>query len=244
MATDLRENDPLEHGPSRTPFWRLLDAAARKALREAGKVADFAAREHLLRENEFSDHLLVLGRGCVKVTTVAAGYQAVLALRGPGDLLGEQAGLDGGPRSATLTALVPVQALVIPAEAFRATARDHPVVTRAIHQMLSARLRDADRQRTSAGADPLAARLADLLLRLAADHGRRDASGAVDIGLPLSQDDFAGLVLGSRRTVSRILEQWRAEGWVTTGRTHVTVHNTDALKQVCEGGPGGTVPDS
>lgn len=240
MTADIRESGPLGHGPSQTPFWNLLDAAARQTLREAGKVTEFTPREHLLRQDEFSDHLIVLGRGCVKVTTTAAvGYQAVLALRGPGDLLGEQAGLDGGPRSATLTALIPVQALVMSAEAFRAAARDHPVITGAVHRMLSARLRDADRQRTSAGADPLAARLAGLLLDLAASHGRRNASGAVDIGLPLSQDDFAGLVLGSLRTVSRVLEQWRAEGWVTTGRTHVTVHNADALKGVREGWPTG-----
>ncbi|MFF1838974.1 Crp/Fnr family transcriptional regulator [Streptomyces sp. NPDC058231] len=240
MTADFRENGPLGHGPSRTPFWNLVDATARQTLREAGKVTEFTPREHLLRQDEFGDHLLVLGRGCVKVTTVAAaGYQAVLALRGPGDLLGEQAALDGGPRSATLTALIPVQALVIPAEAFRAAAHDHPVITGAVRQVLSARLRDADRQRTSVGADPLAARLAGLLLDLSASHGRRNSDGVVDIDLPLSQDDFAGLVLGSRRTVSRVLEQWRAEGWVTTGRTHVTVHNADALKRVREGGPAG-----
>ncbi|XIG74471.1 Crp/Fnr family transcriptional regulator [Streptomyces sp. SGAir0957] len=238
MTADFRGSGPLGQGPDRTPFWALLDPSARRALREAGRVSEFGPREHLLRQYEFSDHLLVLGRGCVKVTTLAAaGYQAVLALRGPGDLLGEQAGLDGGPRSATLTALTAVQALVLPAESFRAAARDHPVITGAVHQMLSARLRDADRQRTSAGADPLAARLAGLLLDLAADHGRRTASGDLEIGLPLSQDDFAGLVLGSRRTVSRVLEQWRAKGWVTTGRTHVTLHNADALKRAREGGP-------
>ncbi|MFI1678214.1 MULTISPECIES: Crp/Fnr family transcriptional regulator [unclassified Streptomyces] len=236
MTTDFRESGSLGHRPGRTPFWNQLDAMARRTLREAGRVAEFTPREHLLRQDELSDHLLVLGRGCVKVTTIAAaGYQAVLALRGPGDLLGEQAWLDGGPRSATLTALIAVQALVVPGEAFRAAALDHPAITGAVHQVLSARLRDADRQRTSVGADPLATRLAALLLDLAAGHGRRNASGAVDIGLPLSQDDFAGLVLGSRRTVSRVLEQWRAEGWVTTGRTHVTVHNADALKRVREG---------
>jgi len=240
MTAEFRDGGPLGHGPGRTPFWDLLPPAARQALREAGSVKSFAAREHLVRQDEFGDHLLVVGSGCIKVTTVSAtGYQAVLALRGPGDLLGEQGGLDGGPRSATLTALTPVRALVISGEAFRAAARDHPIVTGAVHQVLSARLRDADRQRTSAGADPVAARLAGLLLDLAAGHGRRHASGAVEIALPLSQDDFAGLVLGSRRTVSRVLEQWRAEGWVTTARTHVTIENADALKRVREGGPVG-----
>ncbi|MEV6115690.1 Crp/Fnr family transcriptional regulator [Streptomyces sp. NPDC052109] len=229
---------PTGRGPGRTPFWDLLDDPARATLRRAGRPAEYAAREELLRQDDLTDHLLVVGRGCVKVTTVsAAGYQAVLALRNPGDLLGEQAGLDGGPRSATLTAVTPVRALVIPAAAFRSAVRDHPVITGAVHQVLSARLRDADRQRTSAGADPLASRLAGLLLDLAATHGRRHASGTMEIGLPLSQDDFAGLILGSRRTVSRLLEQWRADGWVSTGRTHLTIDNPDALKRVREGGP-------
>ncbi|MCN9241981.1 Crp/Fnr family transcriptional regulator [Streptomyces sp. RY43-2] len=238
MTAEFPGPGPVGRGPGGSPFWDLLDDPARTALRRAGQVAAYAAREELLRQNDLSDHLLVVGRGCVKVTTVsAAGYQAVLALRNPGDLLGEQAGLDGGPRSATLSAVTPVRALVIPAGAFRSAARAHPVITGAVHQVLSARLRDADRQRTSAGADPLGSRLAGLLLDLAATHGRRRTSGAVEIGLPLSQDDLAGLVLGSRRTVSRVLEQWRADGWVTTGRTHLTIENPDALKQAREGGP-------
>ncbi|MFF0789444.1 Crp/Fnr family transcriptional regulator [Streptomyces spiralis] len=239
MSADFLNGGPLGGGPGRAPFWDLLDAPARSALRTVGRVTAYPAREHLMHQDDLTDHLLVVGDGCVKVTSVsAAGYQAVLALRGPGDLIGEQAGLDGGPRSATVTALTPVHALVIPAGGFRAAARDHPVITGAVHRMLSSRLRDADRHRTAAGADPLASRLAGLLLDLAAAHGRRRASGAVEIALPLSQDDFAGLVLGSRRTVSRVLEQWRADGWVTTGRTRLTLDNPDALKRIREGGPG------
>ncbi|MEU9335043.1 Crp/Fnr family transcriptional regulator [Streptomyces sp. NPDC048290] len=227
-------------GPGRSPFWNLLDPPSRTVLRAAGRMESYAPREDLMRQDDLTDHLLVLATGCVKVTAVsAAGYQAVLALRGPGDLVGEQAGLDGGPRSATLTALTPVRALLIPAAGFKAAADDRTAISGALHQVLSIRLRDADRTRTSAGSDPLAARLAALLLDLAAAHGRRTPSGAVRIGLPLSQDDFAGLVLGSRRTVSRILEQWRADGWVSTGRTQVVIENPDALKRAGHGGGTG-----
>ncbi|MEK8143918.1 cyclic nucleotide-binding domain-containing protein [Streptomyces sp. M10(2022)] len=38
----------------------------------------------------------------------------MLAIRRAGELLGEQAALDGGPRSATLSALTRVEALMIP----------------------------------------------------------------------------------------------------------------------------------
>ncbi|MGA5314841.1 Crp/Fnr family transcriptional regulator [Streptomyces pseudogriseolus] len=240
MTVDFLADEPPRHPPrerGRAAFWHLLDEPARTALRGSGRATTYRTREHLMTQDELSDHLVVVGRGWVKVSSVSAvGYEAVLALRGPGDVIGEQAGLDGGPRSATVTALTPVQALVVPAEAFRAAARNHGGITLAVHRTLSARLRDADRQRASAGSDPLAARLAGLLLDLAAAHGRRHASGGLEIALPLSQDDLAGLVLGSRRTVSRILEQWRADGWVTTGRNRLTLHNPDALKLAREGG--------
>ncbi|MFI1397454.1 Crp/Fnr family transcriptional regulator [Streptomyces sp. NPDC020681] len=222
------------HRSNRVPFWSLLDDAARLELRRTGHLETFAPKEQLLQENELTDHLLVVRRGCVKVTALSAdGYQAVLAIRNAGDLLGEQAGLDGGPRSATLTALTTVEALIMPASGFRRAAGDHPGIAAAMQQMLSARLRDADSQRTATGGEAIQARLAALLLELGERYGRRSDSGALLIALPLSQDDFAGLVLGSRRTVSRILEQWRANGWVTTGRNRLVVENPDALKQQC-----------
>ncbi|MET8574264.1 Crp/Fnr family transcriptional regulator [Streptomyces sp. NPDC005012] len=223
----------------RTAFWGLLDAPARKALAEAGQEAVYPALAQLVRQHDLTDHLLVVLGGCVRVSTVSAGgYQAVLALRGPGDLLGEQSGLDGRARSATLTALTPVHALRLPADVFSDVAQGHPCVSRAVNRVLSVRLREADRHRTAAGADSSAARLAGLLLELAVLHGRRGASGETEIGLPLSQDDLAGLVLGSRRTVSRLLEQWRREGWVTTGRNRIVLHDPDALKRVGEDGGG------
>ncbi|WP_328910655.1 Crp/Fnr family transcriptional regulator [Streptomyces sp. NBC_00234] len=218
------------------PFWSLLDGPAQAELSRLGHLRSFAPRTHLLRQNEISDHLLVVRRGCVKVSAHSAdGYLAVLALRNPGDLLGEQAGLDGGPRSATLTALTPVDALVLPAPAFDAAARALPVITSARQQVLSARLREADRHRAAAGSDAVQARLAALLLELGDGYGRRTASGSVQIALPLSQDDLAGLVLSSRRTVSRVFEQWRGSGWVTTGRNRLVIDDPDALKQQAGG---------
>ncbi|MGW8888880.1 Crp/Fnr family transcriptional regulator [Streptomyces sp. NPDC055749] len=227
---------PVPRRPGSAPFWSLLDEPARAELSRLGHLRGFAPRTHLLQQNEISDHLLVVRRGCVKVSAHSAeGYLAVLALRNPGDLLGEQAGLDGGPRSATLTALTPVDALVVPALAFDTAARTLPVITAARQQVLSARLREADRHRAAAGSDAVQARLAALLLELGGVYGRRTAAGSVQIALPLSQDDLAGLVLSSRRTVSRVFEQWRGSGWVTTGRNRLVIDDPDALKQQAGG---------
>jgi CRP-like cAMP-binding protein len=56
------------------------------------------------------------------------------------------------------------------------------------------------------------------------------------LALALSQDDLAGLLLTSRRTVSRVLEQWRAQGWIVTGRQYLSVRSVDQLKAQAFGG--------
>ncbi|MEU8708874.1 Crp/Fnr family transcriptional regulator [Streptomyces sp. NPDC048565] len=227
---------PLHH-THRMPFWSLLDDDARARLRAVGTMVAFPPKETLLRQYDLTDHLLVIRRGCAKVAAnSAAGYQAVLAIRRAGDLLGEQAALDGGPRSATLTSLTRVEALMIPSSAFREVARSAPAIALALQQVLSARLRESDGHRAAAGSEAVQSRLATLLLELGAEYGRPEGNGAVLIALPLSQDDFAGLVLSSRRTVSRVLEQWRGHGWVTTGRNRLTIDRPDELKRLSVSG--------
>ncbi len=190
------------------------------------------AREALLRKGDASDHLLVVGRGCVKVVaSTSRGYEAVLAIRGTGDLLGEQAAFDGSPRSASVLALTSTRALLLPLSDFDALCRTEAAVARALRHTQSDRLRQADRRRVAAGAEGTGERLAALLLDLGERYGSRCVDGGLLVGLPLSQDDLAGLVLASRRSVSRVLEQWRGRGWVTTGRNRLIIEDPDALKR-------------
>ncbi|MFF7360218.1 cyclic nucleotide-binding domain-containing protein [Streptomyces sp. NPDC008125] len=186
---------------------------------------------HLLRQDAPSDHVLVLRSGCVKVyAETDTGYRVVLALRNSGDLLGEQAALDRQPRSASISALMDAEALIIPASRFSTLLRTLPTVAYGVQQVLSGRLREADRQRAAIGSVPVEARLAVLVLDLAERYGRRTAEGKIRIDLPLSQDDLAGLVLSSRRTISRILEEWRREKLLTTGRQAMELAALSALR--------------
>lgn len=225
--------DRVTRHPRRMTFWSLLDDDARTQLLALGRILDFAPRDTLMRQYDHTDHLLVIRRGCAKVAVDGTGgYQAVLAIRKAGDLLGDQAALDGGARSATLTALTRVEVLMIPSSSFRVAVRSSPVLALALQQVLSERLREADGHRAAAGSEAVQARLATLMLDLGAEYGRPAGNGSVHIALPLSQDDFAGLVLSSRRTVSRVLEQWRGYGWVTTGRNRLTIDCPDELKRL------------
>jgi CRP/FNR family cyclic AMP-dependent transcriptional regulator len=72
------------------------------------------------------------------------------------------------------------------------------------------------------------------VLDLGERYGRRTAQGGVRIDLPLSQDDLAGLVVSSRRTISRILEEWRREKLLTTGRQAMELAGLHALRHRAE----------
>ncbi|ELP68016.1 Crp/Fnr family transcriptional regulator [Streptomyces turgidiscabies] len=224
---------------SRRPatFWDALAPADRTAVLRGATRVSLPADEQFLTQGEDSDHLVVLLRGWVKVVAQShAGYRALLALRGPGELLGEQAGLERRRRSASLHTATPVDLLHLPAVRFQALARSSAGVAAALEQTLSGRLREADLQRTGI-TEPVPVRLAALLLDLAERCGHPDPDGTgVRITLPLSQDDLAGLVLSSRRTVSRVLEQWRGQGWIVTGRQALLIRSVDQLKGQAFGG--------
>src|SRR5262249_24284829 len=74
----------------------------------------------LLRQGEAGDRVLLVQAG--RATVVASndnGKQLLVAVLGPGSLLGEWAVLDGSDRAATATALDHGTAYVVPAAAFR-----------------------------------------------------------------------------------------------------------------------------
>ncbi|MFE9451253.1 Crp/Fnr family transcriptional regulator [Streptomyces sp. NPDC006739] len=218
------------------PFWEALDPGDRAAVQRAATRVSLDPDRQFVTQGEDSDHLIVVVRGWVKVVAQShAGYRALLALRGPGELLGEQAAVERGRRSASLLTATAADLLHVPATRFHVLARARPGIAAALEQTLSQRLREADWQRAGI-TEPVPARLAALLLDLVERCGRPDGDGlGRRIGLSLSQDDLAGLLLTSRRTVSRVLEQWRAQGWITTGRQSLVVRSVDQLKRQAAG---------
>ena len=169
--------------------------------------------------------------GRVKVSTLTEdGKEVVLAFRGPGDLLGELAAIDGEPRSATVEAIEPAEAIAIAAAGFRSFLITHPEVSVLLLQMLSRRLRDADRVRVEYGAHDTVGRVAARLVDLVERYGEPVEDGA-RIGLPLSQEELAGWTGASREAVSKALQTLRAVGWVRTERRRITVLDLEALRR-------------
>ncbi|MFI6366755.1 Crp/Fnr family transcriptional regulator [Nocardia sp. NPDC050630] len=204
---------------------------------DAGIRRQWPAGSLLLREGELSDHVVVIEAGRVKVSSSASsGKQVLLAVRGPGDLLGEFSAIDGRARSATVTALSPVTAIVVPGKVFRALLINDGKATFSLLRMVVSRLREADLQRLDYGAYTVSERLARLLLDYAGRYGQTDDDRVV-ITLPLSQTELAHATGASREAVAKALKRLRELGAVKTARRRVELLQPDLLAELAEGLP-------
>ncbi len=211
-----------------------LGSADRAALLEAGTGRHYRKGEPLFVAGDAGGFVVLLTEGRVKVTAPAPnGTEAVLSLRGPGDLVGELSALEDEAveRVATVVALEPVVCRVVRAEDFREILASRPAISLGLLRMVSARLRASDRRLVEYGAYDTVRRLARLLAEMAGADGRGPERGRVHVlRTGLTQDDLAGMVGASRESVARGLATLRSLGLVTTGRGRVDVRDLPGLR--------------
>lgn len=212
-------------------FWRNLSHAERRELTTGGRPFSSPAGSVLIDQWDRSGAVIVLQSGFAKVVArVTPVRQVVLAIRGPGDILGEMAGIDGGRRSAAVIAVGDVTGLTISGVPFQDLIARSAHAAGLLTRTLVDRLREADRDRLAVAAMTVRQRLARLLLTLAARYGTQTTDG-ITIGL-LSQKDLAACIGGAHRSVAREVRLWRDERIISTGRRSVTVHRPGELHRI------------
>ncbi|MGH3389664.1 MAG: Crp/Fnr family transcriptional regulator [Actinomadura sp.] len=205
------------------------DGWARLAV--AGSARTFPPGELLLRQGDMGDHLIVLLHGRVKVTWLSPdGNEIVLAVRGPGDVIGELALLSGGGHSANVSAIDRCAARIIPAPEFYQTIKELNSENALVHHALN-RLREGEAFRAELPSLPRDQRVIRTLLRLAVSPAARHRrSPAVEV--PLDQREFGRTVGLSRGVVSAELAKLRSLGLVETGRGRILIHDLDELRRM------------
>jgi CRP/FNR family cyclic AMP-dependent transcriptional regulator len=196
-----------------------------------GMSRTFERGQAVFHEGQLPDRVVLLRSGRVKVTsTTPSGREVVLAFRGPGELIGELGAIDDEPRSATIVAVDPVEALTIPPRDFLAFLEEHPSASLALVRVLSQRLRDADAKRIEFAALNTLGRVAHRLLELCDRFGDPE-DGSIRIALPLSQEELAGWTGSSLESVGRALQTMRELHWIATRRREIRVLDLDALRR-------------
>lgn len=200
-------------------------------LRSLGRPRAYGGGVTLFHQGDEAGPLVVLLTGRAKVTSLSsAGREVIVAVRGPGDLLGELSAIDGESRSATVTTLEPVDALLVPGSAFAAFLERRPRVALVILRMVAGRLRYADAQQADFATHDVVGRVAHRLVELCERFGE-PGEERIEIELPLSQEELASWSGASREAVSKALQLLRSLRIVETGRRHVAVLDLEALRR-------------
>lgn len=222
----------------RTPlggFWGALTEAERQALGAFATRRTYGRGEALCLEGDPAGFVVVILDGFVKVfTTTEDGHESVLSVRGPGDAVGELGTLEHGPRTATVTALERLTALVMDGERFRAYVESSVNAFRALNRQLIARHKEDIRRRAMGSADG-ERRLADLLCELSDRFGVPGPNGEIDIDLPLSQHELGSWAGKSREMVARAYHAWRKAGVIRNGRRTITIVDPEELRLIRDG---------
>ncbi|MFJ8755321.1 Crp/Fnr family transcriptional regulator [Streptomyces sp. NPDC102441] len=165
----------------------------------------------LLRQGDPGTQVVLLVSGSTLITlTGTNGQQTMLAVRGPGELLGELAVLDAQPRTASVIAAEPCRVHIIPAADFVAFVRQHDLLTPLLRHAI-ARVREAEAVRLELATAPVPVRLAAALRRL----GTVSASGFPCL-VRLTQTELSQLIGASRNAVGSAVKPWREQGWLDT----------------------------
>ncbi|HEY3728140.1 MAG TPA: Crp/Fnr family transcriptional regulator [Solirubrobacteraceae bacterium] len=204
------------------------------AFRRDGTLRRFPRGQALFVEGDRSDRVFMIVRGSAIVfCTVPAGRDVVLAVRGPGEVLGDLSALDDRPRFATAVALDEVEAMVAPRTSL-VRSLDDPGAVKELVQTLVDRLREADRRGVEFASRDTLGRVATRLLELADRFGVGTAEGTV-VDLPLSQDQLASWCAASRESTVKALGTLRSLGCIATARRRVVVLDGEALRRYSAG---------
>jgi CRP/FNR family transcriptional regulator, cyclic AMP receptor protein len=165
----------------------------------------FEKGQILFRQGDAGTRLYLMANGQVRLAIAAkSGRGLSFQIAVAGDLIGEIAVLDGGPRSATATALTPVMAYTLERSVFQDLWSARPAIANAIIAFLCRRVRKASDRLEATALYPMEVRLARFLLAALGDRqappGRR-----VPLELGFSQGELALLLGASRPKVNAAL---------------------------------------
>jgi len=214
------------------PVFASLPAREIDALAAATREDPVRARNYIFMEGDPAESLCIVKSGRVRIVRHSkAGKDVILELLGPGEIFGGVAVIENRPYPASAQAVEASVILKISAQALIAVSDRHPSVIRELALMIGRRLRTAHDSVKSLAVDPVEARLAATLLRLAQRDGQREKRG---LALPfhLTRQSLADMCGTTVETTIRVMSRWTRDGLVLDDDARLIVADVERLRAI------------
>jgi CRP/FNR family transcriptional regulator len=235
MASLLPRNPPEDCLNCELRPLRMFCNLTPDALRDydgIGLIMTHAHGAKLFTEGDSARNVFVICLGQVKVSSTSRdGKTMILKIAGPGDVLGLSAVLANVPHEVTAEAIEPCQVKTVRKQEFVDFLGRHGIASMHVAHSLSNEYMsvfyDARRLALSGSA---AGRLARLLL----DWGRAASNGKPEIKftMALTHEELASMAGTSRETMTRLLNRFRRDQWITIKGSSMTILKPEQLDQL------------
>ncbi len=227
---------------SSSPLFAGLPAADLATLAAVAREQRLQARDYVFMEGDPALWFCLVVEGRVKILRQArAGKDVVLQLLGPGDPFGGVAVIERRPYPASAQVTEASVVLKIPQDVIVPVVERHPSIVREMALMIGRRLRAAHDTVKSLAVDPVEARLAATLLRLAERDGTRGRHG-LTLAVHLTRQTLADMSGTTVETAIRIMSRWQRDGLVRDAEGRLVLADVEALRALADSESGGATP--
>ena len=196
------------------PLFKDIDAEDLEALGQLMSETTLKRGDSLFREGDDGDRLYIVTDGKVKLSHSSDdGRENLIAVLGPGEIIGELSLFDLGARSSTVAAIAPTRLVSLSHKDMMSFINQHPDMAITMLRELARRLRNTNEQMADLVFSDVPGRVAKALIDLANRFGERTPAG-IHVAHDLTQEELAHLVGASRETVNKSLADFVSRGWI------------------------------
>ncbi len=199
-------------------------------LAEKVELREMRRRQVIYLPGDPGQSVFFINGGRIKISKVTRdGKELTLAYRGPGEIFGELTIVEGGPREEMAEAMESALVTELDRTEFDKVLKAESSVGYKLTKIVTQRRRELENKLEQLVFKDVNAKLAELLLRLAAEHGIEDSRGTL-VAIKITHQEMANLIGSTRETVSLTLSQFKKRGLIDNDGRKVILTDREGLK--------------
>ncbi|WP_373090125.1 Crp/Fnr family transcriptional regulator [Sneathiella sp.] len=199
------------------------------------RSARYPKESQIFGQAEKAEAFFFLLDGYIRVVRITPhGDQVIARYISSGELFGIAQAIGRDTYPANAIAAVDCVTLSWPGSLWQEIVTKYPTFATNASSVIGGRLQDAQDRLVELATERVEQRVANAILKLANQAGKRTADGIL-IDFPISRQDISEMTGTTLHTVSRLLSSWEQDGLVKSGRKKITITEGHRLLLIAEG---------